>query len=371
MRPIVFFLLALSGVRVLNAAVAGDEIRETLLADGVVVVFAELAPDPLAPDPRPPAHATPAAGHSLEDRAQARLVRFRELQDSFLSEVDETGLDGTIAPDTVEVRYRYRFSPVVALAVSTIESLEALETSPRVRELTPDVSGRAALRESLPSMNVPVVQNFGLSGFDRTVAILDSGVDLVNEDFEDTVVHQALFLDQGERQEDQAQDDYGHGTNIAGIIASRGANSPAGIAPQAKIVAIKVLGEFGSGWVSDWIAGVEHVIEIHDEDNGIEIDAINLSFSSNEAYQGYCDKVSPAFAASCDAAVERGIAVLAASGNGGSRTATRFPGCFESTISVGSVRDRMPSDISDFTDRNEILDLLAPGEVISSSHLIG
>src|SRR5690606_55825 len=109
------------------------------------------------------------------------------------------------------------------------------------------------------------------------------------------------FLDQGRDVGNDADDDtaQGHGTHIAGIVASRGVTAPVGIAPDAKLVVVKVLDANALGWASDWAAGVEYVTELHEAPNGITIDALNMSLGTDDQYRDFCDGERPAFALAC------------------------------------------------------------------------
>lgn len=92
------------------------------------------------------------------------------------------------------------------------------------------------------------VQKMGLSGQGVTVAIIDTGVDTAHTDLAGAVVDEACFAanrgcPNGASQQfgaGAARDDNGHGTHVAGIIAGRGKTAPEGLAPNARIIAIKV-----------------------------------------------------------------------------------------------------------------------------------
>jgi subtilisin family serine protease len=59
---------------------------------------------------------------------------------------------------------------------------------------------------------------------------------------------------------ESAEDDHNHGSNVTGIVASRGGAGVAkGYAPGASIVAVKVLNRQNAGRVSDWVAGFDWV----------------------------------------------------------------------------------------------------------------
>jgi serine protease AprX len=118
-------------------------------------------------------------------------------------------------------------------------------------------------------------------------------------------------------------DTFGHGTHMAGIIAGHDPQVSAktvggsckdflGMAPDARIVSVKVADAHGATDVSQVIAGIDWVAE-HAHDGGMNIRVLNLSFGTDSA-QGYA--LDPlAFAA--EAAWRKGIVVVVSAGNSG------------------------------------------------------
>jgi subtilisin family serine protease len=291
-----------------------------------------------------------------------RCLRYGKAQEQLLS---------SLGPGNYRLRYRYRFSPVLVVEVAGASLLKRLEESPAVELLSADPAGSGGLEESRELIRAGAVHDLGIRGEGRVIAVLDSGVDSDHPDLRDAIVHQYHFLERGTETGPGAEDEHGHGTHVASIAVSRGHVAPRGIAPRAQLVAIRVLNSSNRGFLSDWAAGVEHVIALHLADNGIRIDAINMSLVSDAQYPGLCDNEYPAFSMACSAARELGIAIFAASGNNGSLTQLTAPACFESTISVGAVEDLYPDAICWFTSRNVHLDLLAPGKFIVGAGLGG
>jgi serine protease AprX len=89
-------------------------------------------------------------------------------------------------------------------------------------------------------------------------------------------------------------DTYGHGTHMAGIIAGRGAGAVAGryagdttnflgMAPDARIVSVKVADAMGAADVSQVIAAIDWVVQ-HKNAGGLNIRVLNLSFGTNTAH---------------------------------------------------------------------------------------
>lgn len=115
-------------------------------------------------------------------------------------------------------------------------------------------------------------------------------------------------------------DTFGHGTFIAGLIAGRdgpaSSSAPAstylGMAPDARIVSLKVATADGGTDVTQIIAAIDWVVQ-HRWDNGLNIRIINLSYATNSQEDGTVDPL--AFAA--EQAWKKGFVVVAAGGNYG------------------------------------------------------
>ena len=179
-------------------------------------------------------------------------------------------------------------------------------------------------------------------------------------------------------------DDNGHGTHVSGIVASQNPTYK-GVAPGANIVATKVLDSGGSGWFSNVAAGVDWCIDNMDTYN---ISVISMSLGDGGQYNNpaiQCDPYETAQAISV--AVSQGIFVSVASGNEAYTNGISYPACASDATSVGATYDAdvgwkkwlptcqdkttAPDQIVCFTNRDEILDLLAPGCETTSLKLNG
>jgi serine protease AprX len=127
-------------------------------------------------------------------------------------------------------------------------------------------------------------------------------------------------------------DTNGHGTFMAGLIAGKDsslsapyASAPAsvyrGIAPDARIVSVKVGVADGGVDVSQVIAAIDWVVE-HRNDNGMNIRVINLSYGTNSKQDYTIDPLSFAV----EQAWAKGIVVVAAAGNTGYQKGKGAPG---------------------------------------------
>lgn len=174
----------------------------------------------------------------------------------------------------------------------------------------------------------------GVTGAGRTIAIVDTGIDLFHPDFGATasgggrIVGGWNFADGN----DDIYDCDGHGTSVAGVAA--GAQ---GIAPEASIVALRVFGARDGcrgALASDVLAAVDWALERR-ADLGIEV--LNISLADDRVRSGFCDSEDPVSAGLFARARAEGLAVVAASGNSGQIESLSWPACHSDVVSVGMV----------------------------------
>lgn len=180
-----------------------------------------------------------------------------------------------------------------------------------------------------------------------TIAVIDTGVDHTLQDLKNVVVTKKgrNYVD---RQQD-AMDDYGHGTHVAGIIAAQANNgySMTGINQKTKILPVKVLDASGSGTNEGIALGIKYAV-----DQGAKI--INLSLGGS---------YSRTLEAALKYAYDKNVAVIAASGNDGAQ-AISYPGSSRYVISVGATNAL--DVVSDYSNYGYKLDVVAPGSNIPS-----
>jgi subtilisin family serine protease len=250
------------------------------------------------------------------------------------------------------------------------------------------------LLEAQPLVGLSQVRDqVGLQGNNIRVALIDSGIDANHPDLKHALAHESCFCSgdggccpSGEMQQTgpgAAQDGHGHGTHIAGIVASLGNESPQGGAPGVELHAIKVLSDsLQSCCASDLIGALDSLIE-----NGVpKVDLVNMSVASDSVYSGHCDKELPAYAAAVNHLTRSGVAIIAATGNTGVIDQLPAPACLDNVISVGAIYDADlgpiaahtctdaetgPDQIPCWVTRSEDLDILAPGGQIESTKLGG
>ena len=277
--------------------------------------------------------------------------------------------------DDDEFELKNRFSNINAIAGElTEEGLKKLKNNPDVESIEIDSIVSIVLDASVPLINANKVNNLTynnsyINGTGETVCVVDTGVDATHEALQNKIIAEHCYCSitnlgsggccpDNSSEDNSATDDNGHGTHVIGTIASIN-NTYKGVAPGAKIVAIKALDNGGSGYTSEVINGIDWCIDNKDIYN---ISIISLSLG-NERFYDYCD--SDSLAAAANKASNNGIFVAIASGNDGYSDSVSSPACASNVTSVGSVTK---ADVmSSFTNTDDILDVLAPGSSIVSA----
>jgi len=184
------------------------------------------------------------------------------------------------------------------------------------------------------------------------VAVIDTGIsgelaDFRGDDGASRVVASAIVNPDATT----ADDRYGHGTHVAGLLAGNGRqlatsdplyNRYIGTAPEAHLVSIKVSDDLGNATLIDVIDGLQFAVDFKDA-YGIRV--VNLSLNSSQA-QSYRDDPLDAAA---EAAWFAGLVVVTAAGNRGDEpdAVSYAPGNDPFVISVGAVDDRGTKFTSD------------------------
>src|SRR4051794_8333277 len=240
--------------------------------------------------------------------------------------------------------------------------IAALRTNAAVRVLT----GNAAVRPSTVTFDTTTLATaFNQSvqtpaiwpeatGKGVGVAVIDTGINDASPDFRvsqtdatSRVIARAVINPNAT----DADDGYGHGTLVAGILAGNSGYRPAGdplrgryagAAPDANLISVKIADDAGNATVLDAINGIQFAVD-HKAELGIRV--INLSFEAGEPHSYRTDPL--------DAAVEsawlKGIVVVAAAGNRGTgaNAVGYAPGNDPYAVTVGAVDDQATKSTKD------------------------
>jgi len=258
-----------------------------------------------------------------------------------------------------EVQHSFRFLPLVSarLPQSLISKLKDLTEIAYVED---DIIVHAVAQEipwGVDHIDAELVWSTS-TGKGVTVAILDTGIDYDHPDLIDNIAGGINFAgwwwSDGSTNKFLWNDKYGHGSHCAGIVAASNNDiGVVGVAPGARLQAVKVLGDDGTGYVSDIIQGLEWCVEN-------VIDIVSMSFGSVE----YSESLDNA----CQAAYGAGVLLVAAAGNenGG---ALHYPGACESVIAVSATNAN--DEVADFSSIGPEVELAAPGVDIKSTYRYG
>jgi subtilisin family serine protease len=247
-----------------------------------------------------------------------------------------------VAPNAVAKRHgvsvRFEYS-VVANGFASDLPAAALARMTRDRDVEMVIQDREVFAIGKPGGGgtipapqvIPAgVERIGAVGLPYTgagvgVAVVDTGIDLANPDLlVGSLAYSAVSK--------SAKDDNGHGTHVAGIIAAvNNTIGVVGVAPQAKVYAVKVLNRSGSGTDSSIIAGLDWVAKNAASANPA-IRVVNMSLGRTGTLND-----NPALRQAVKALVQMNITVVVAAGNdSGKEVSQQVPATYPEVIAVAS-----------------------------------
>ncbi len=253
-----------------------------------------------------------------------------------------------MTPRQFAVKHYYESFSMLA-GTATREAAIAIASRPDVAWV--ELDKQAHLLQRTPQSSQVLIHSdqansLGIAGAGQAIAVIDTGVDYTIADLGGGSFPNAKVIggtDITDKDSDP-MDCEGHGTEVAGVAAGS-----RGVAPDAKIVAIKVFSSANASnssckdtaEFSDIIAGINYAIT-NKATFGISV--INLSLGGafeDSLDHGYCDADADAdtkgSAVAVDAATAAGIVVVAAAGNDAIPNQLSVPACVSSAVSVGAV----------------------------------
>jgi serine protease AprX len=284
--------------------------------------------------------------------------------------------------------------PLIGGFAATIPAdvMGTLSAMPGVEAVTPDGevhfnmagdgydggSNMGSLYNTAKAIGATQLWNQGITGEGIDVAVIDTGVTPSSE-FAGRLVNGPDLSFDSQRSSTRYVDGYGHGTSMASIIAARDSRLPAGaslnnddyfvgMAPEARIVNMKVGASNGVTDVSQVIAAVDWVVQ-HRNKDGLNIKVLNLSFGTDGKQDYTLDPLTYA--------VERawfaGITVVASAGNEGYGTEKLDNPAYDPfvlAIGADDLRGTITAwddEVPDFSNRGTSSrrpDLVAPGKSV-------
>ena len=308
--------------------------------------------EPEEDDPAEPAQIVEVDGVQCVDGEV--IVKFKDA-------VSDAAVQDTLDTVDSEVQQELPIDDLLITEVpegETVESfIDIMEEQPNVEYVQPNYVYRldatvndpyASSQWHLGAIGVYDAWNITMGSSDVRVAVIDTGIDLGHPDFYGQIYAQTDVVDN----DGSADDDDGHGTHVAGIIAASANNGigVAGIAPGVKLIVVDAFGP-DCAYTSDIIEGIDYAIS-----KGADI--INMSLGSYEN--------DTAFKTALDSAVGSGVVCVAAAGNDNT-TAACYPSDYDSVISVIATT---PSDTkASWSNYGSAKDISAPGSGIISTFL--
>ncbi|ATH94978.1 S8 family peptidase [Bacillus glycinifermentans] len=262
------------------------------------------------------------------------------------------------------VDHQYKHIPAVAVTADK-ETVQDLKDDPDILYVEKNVSFTAADStefkvlsdetgedsDSFEQWNLKPIQaekawSAGLTGKNVKVAVIDTGIS----------AHDELTVSGGTSTVSYTSsysDDNGHGTHVAGIIGAKHNDYGIdGIAPGVQLYAIKALDQNGTGDLESILKGIDWSIE-----HGVNV--INMSLGTSTDSQILHDAV--------DKAYQKGILLVAASGNDGNGHPVDYPAAYSSVIAVSATDEE--NGIAGFSNTGAEVEFSAPGTSIISTYL--
>jgi subtilisin family serine protease len=217
----------------------------------------------------------------------------------------------------------------------------------------------------------------GAGAVNVDIAVIDTGIDVDHPDL--NVVGGTNCIGGS-----SFDDDNGHGTHVAGIAAARDdGNGVVGVAPGARLWAVKVLNSAGSGSISQIVCGIDWVTA---RASTIEVANMSLGGSSPLGSISGCNSsFDPMHGAICRS-VSAGVTYAVAAGNSAANANSFVPATYNEVITVSALADfngqpgggaaatcRADQDdtFADFSNFGSDVDIIAPGVCILSDFMGG
>jgi subtilisin family serine protease len=260
-----------------------------------------------------------------------------------------------------------------AIKISNNKVLEQLKNNPLVAYVGQDRKISTFINSHIENQIIPQsvdrvdgdinLENINSNAIDADIAILDTGIDLDHEDL--NVFHEKSFI----AGTFSADDDHGHGTHLAGIAAAKDNSfGIVGIAPGARLWALKVLESSGNGEISTLIKGLDYINQ-----NSNQVDVAVLSLG--------CECESGALDIAINNSIKAGITIVVAAGNEAKNARTFTPANNPEVITVSAITDtdgkcggNGPSSpygdddmLASFSNFGNVVDISAPGVDIYST----
>ncbi|MFJ4594917.1 MULTISPECIES: S8 family peptidase [unclassified Kitasatospora] len=246
--------------------------------------------------------------------------------------------------------------PLLLRAVRTSPAVEAVEENTTLRVPAPH-DGASATRapaatwglDRIDQRNLPLDGQFTTHGHGAgtTAYILDTGIDYTHPEFDGRAVPGFDAVGDGQN----GRDCHGHGTHVAGTVAGR----TYGVAPQARLVSVRIVDCTGNGDKAQMIAGLDWVA------HHAQYPAVLNASAGEERSQALNDATT--------ALSDKGVLPVVSAGNDAADACTASPASADRVVTVAAT-NRQDQE-STFSNWGPCVTLHAPGQAIESAKLGG
>ncbi|MGM0876437.1 MAG: S8 family serine peptidase [Bacillota bacterium] len=260
----------------------------------------------------------------------------------------ENQVDLSIIPSE---RITYQFDSIPAYsALLTANEIEAIRSKPNIEMINIEKPVTITSTQSKDwgheAIGVPTMLNASLTGKNVKIAIIDTGIDGAHPDL--NVAGGKNFIENNSNY----KDDNGHGTHVAGIIASLNNEfGTLGVAPNSSIYALKFLDSNGEGSTTDLANAIDWAIEHN-------IDILNMSFGFTGS--------DPIISELLNKAYMNNMLIVGAAGNEGLNSVA-FPASNRNVIAVGAINKQ--KQLAAFSNTGPQLEVTAPGVGVISTYI--
>lgn len=322
---------------------------------------------------------------SLTDQAAANLVKvFNKNSTKIPNQYIVVLKDSNSDPESVAKEHGasgaqfYKHALKGYTATLSDKQLDKVKKDTRVEFVSEDYEVTMFASQSIPTgINRIAATNNSNKGTGIGVAVLDTGIELTHPDLAANIVANTSCI----VGKNTGLDDNGHGTHVAGTIAAiNNSVGVVGVAPEAKLIAVKVLNASGSGTWSSIICGIDWITANAAKYN---IKVANLSLGGTGTNDNNCGKTNndalhKAICRSRDA----GITYVVAAGNNGTDAKSTVPASYDdAVITVSALADTdgksggtgystsygKDDTFASFSNYGTVVDIGAPGVNISST----
>jgi subtilisin len=332
-----------------------------------------------------------SVGHNKPQNAQAESEK-----KSIIVVLKDNGEDPEVTAKDLKNKHGLAYGHIYRSALNGFSGevpaakFNKIKEDPRVAFISDDKEVNIGSHNSVPTIAAQTLPT-GINRIDSElnsnkgtgvgVAVIDTGIDLTHPDLKSNIVADKNCY----RNNRSGNDDNGHGSHVAGTIAAKNNTSGVvGVAPEAKLVAVKVLSASGSGTWSSVICGIDWVTSNASRYN---IKVANMSLGGGGTSDNNCGNTnSDALHKAICRSTAAGVTYIVAAGNSSENASYSVPASYNDTvITVSALADSdgqasgLGGDTSygaddtfaSFSNFGSVVDVAAPGVSIYSTYKSG